>query len=775
MGVKNITNINACTATDIIDYFRDIIGNDLENIIYKLYDVRMQNEDKKSIDDIVKRMNLTDKDEIQRTRSKLAYNLLQQSLYNRDYSIKMKILYQIYVRHYEALAKPENLKRLKQLKEIILENTDVRVLSNHVNERKFQYDIITREEPKSVENMRNVEIKRLVNIAFNSTVYLYDLSDFCRYEMLANIIMRKCLIDFYYAEGVNAEDIEQVVQDPVFNSDILNTEKLNKFLDYDEQKIRLFNLHVTEFLKKNLQLIDVDKLLISSATRVILGIRINNGEDINDIDDIIKNSIKYVKDIHTELSKKVKNKYGDDLTYIEEFLARCIEGKYYSDEAIKQIHEQIKQGILPEDLRVRQIANININDLINASRSYEDITDDEDAKAKLLSCSLDIIKYLRETGTISNDEQILDLYLNGDLHIDMVQETEMPEISEENYIEKFKSIYEQIPQDEEGINRKRLMRYSELYKRLASAGKIDIENLTEKLLEEYDDGNLILSDLYGLGLTDLKYCMTWNGVDFLKYLYAIENKNIQPKQINEWFYEQEDNKKLILGQLANLIRSIPTIEERYITVTSIFPDSESFEQQFLIAKTINVEKSLSEKSKSNNGKPINPIVEPIGGKESNKHLTYSADRFNLIQLFDKNHFFEMTVDGHAIIRWPRFKKVVIEKMLDKNNQQGYGAATYIVDEDYYLANEHKIRVDNKISRKELIKALKIDRADRISHIVEDEKEKRLSWGEKLKRYCQELAESMYKDTGLAESRYTEEEEKAIDTAIGKIKNIPKEK
>ena len=60
--------------------------------------------------------------------------------------------------------------------------------------------------------------------------------------------------------------------------------------------------------------------------------------------------------------------------------------------------------------------------------------------------------------------------------------------------------------------------------------------------------------------------------------------------------------------------------------------------------------------------------------------------------------------------------------------------------------------------------LKIDKADRFSHIVnggsDEQKRKRTTWGEQLKRYF----------TELAQSKYTEDVEQEIDDAIENIEN-----
>lgn len=787
MSSKNIASFDKCTATDIIDYFDDIIGNDLEEIIYSLYDARLENSDKAYIDDFINTTNLTNINEISKLRKNMIYRLLQQSTQNQDENIKFKILYEIYARYRTQLTKPENKNKLKKLRDIILEDREAVVLSHH-DKGKLRYDIITRDEPKSIDSIVNNQTRELIEIALDSIAALEDLDQIIKYPMLASNIIRKCLIEFMYELGARNSDVEEVTQEPVFkdNNKILNIEELKTIMG-DQEILNLFNLYVLDYLRHNLQFIDTDTLLKNSVARLILGIRINSGEEIEEIElkenfeeeevqSAMRNSIRCLKKFYNELEKRPNSRNGAyqisgrdgreiitiDMDYIEQFLQRCTQYKYFTDEDIELIHNQIKQGIIPEDMQVRQIANISIDDLVTASKSYESTEEDEEKKAKLLSCSLELIKYLRETGAISNDEKLLEMYLNGELNIDILDSVEMPEILEENYIEKFKTIYEETEKDdEESTHKKKLIRYSELYKRLMSETKLDKDNLVEKLVEQYGEerGNKILIDLYNLGMINLEDCINWAGTDILKNLFEMENRNIQPNQINNLYH----NNILSINEIADLILMIPNVEERYITIASIFPEmSESEERQELIYKTIKVEKALNNKTKTDG----NGIIHPVIPTDYNKHITDSTYRFNLIRLFDKEYFMEMTADGHAIIKLPKFKKVMIEKMLDTKKEEGYGAATYIVDEDYYLANEDDIKVEGKVNRKELIRALKMEKADRFSHIVEqsDGKEnknkKRVSWGEQLKRYF----------TGLSQSRYTEEEEKEIDNAIENINN-----
>jgi len=777
MAIKNIISIDKCKATDIVDYFDDIIGDDLESIIYKLYNQKLKNEDKEYIDNFVDGLNLSNPEEIKRIRKKMIYTLLQQSSQNEDRNIKLKILYEIYVRYGEELSKPVHAKKMKKLKDMILERKNAVVLSHDGDILK--YDIITRDEQKSIDDITDKAEKELLGVGIDVLVGVEDFEQIIKIPNLASSIVRKCLIDFMYKIGKDTKSVQEATKTDTFtdNNKITSSTELEKLFG-SEATAQLFEEYLIHYLKQNTQLIDTDTLYKNAAARLILGIRLNSGEIIDEIElkeemeqeemqSATRNSIRYLEKLYKELARRPKSKsmayqisgqggkeiITVDLEYIKKFLERCTKYKYFSDTDISAIHSQIKQGIFPEDMQVRKIANIDINDLVNASRSYEEIEDDPDMKARLKSCSLDIAKYLKEIGTISSDEQLLELYLNGDLHLDIIQEVEIAELVEQNYIDIFKKMHEEVTNEEESMQKKRFIRYSELYKKLIEKAQLDKDNLIEKLFEQYgeDSGNKILIDLYNAGMINLDDCISWGGTAILKDIFEMENRNIQPSQINSMYY----NNVLSLNEIANLILRIPNREERYITIASIFPEvSEGEERQELIYKTIDVDNTISKKDKSDtSGK----VAETSGGaNEYRKHITDSIYRFNLIRLLDAEYFMEMTADGHAIIKLPKYEKVMIEKMLDTKKEEGYGAASYILDENYYIDNEADIKINGRINRRELSKALKAERAVRIFHVVH-------KWGEQIKQYFEQVSQT----------KYTEEEEKAINAAIEDIKNSVK--
>ena len=57
---------------------------------------------------------------------------------------------------------------------------------------------------------------------------------------------------------------------------------------------------------------------------------------------------------------------------------------------------------------------------------------------------------------------------------------------------------------------------------------------------------------------------------------------------------------------------------------------------------------------------------------------------------DSEYSFEYKSDGSAIFYLPKFRKYILEKLYNQNNEPAWGAATYILDEDIYEENEENI-------------------------------------------------------------------------------------
>ena len=97
-------------------------------------------------------------------------------------------------------------------------------------------------------------------------------------------------------------------------------------------------------------------------------------------------------------------------------------------------------------------------------------------------------------------------------------------------------------------------------------------------------------------------------------------------------------------------------------------------------------------------------------------------------------------------------------MLDKNKQPAYGAATYILEENYYYENYGSIVRNGKINRTELYSNIGTKSIDRIIHSID-------GWGQGIKRILK-IDEK---------SNWSKEDIERIDSIIEKIKESKREK
>lgn len=155
--------------------------------------------------------------------------------------------------------------------------------------------------------------------------------------------------------------------------------------------------------------------------------------------------------------------------------------------------------------------------------------------------------------------------------------------------------------------------------------------------------------------------------------------------------------KIDLQELAGMISLLEDNTEKFMVISSLFPEAESIEiRQELFKRCLELGDSLKEDDKGTKRKK--------GKKSDNKYDQYITDpgeRFKAAQLLDKEYSLKMTSDGHAIMHLPNLQTVWIEKMLDKDGNPYYGAASYFVNEEYFEKNKDTILVEDKVKRRKL--------------------------------------------------------------------------
>ena len=211
------------------------------------------------------------------------------------------------------------------------------------------------------------------------------------------------------------------------------------------------------------------------------------------------------------------------------------------------------------------------------------------------------------------------------------------------------------------------------------------------------------------------------------------------------------NGLLYIDDIAQLIKAMSNNTEKYLAIGAIFPednDDDKLARDYLVGECLDIE---AQKRVYLGGKRKESI-------EIDDHKEYVTDpfaRLSALRELDKDISIEMTADAHIIAKCPNARKVIIEKMFDKRGDPWYGAATYILSEEYYSKNEDMIFVEGEIVRQELTQNNKLKGVKPISH---DE-----SWGKNLKE-----------EFGIKENEeninflYTQEEIDRINEAIARV-------
>lgn len=746
-------DIKDCTIIELIEKYESYIEKDPEKILLGYF---LETE-KKQIRKTLNLNNLNNKGKIRALYKLISGN----SFMNNDDSWKVNLICKIY----RNFSSKMNSKELAELKRTLLADKEFVIvkLNDDINSKIPDYEIITKENKKRIFSIKSDRTRKLVANAF-------ALSDF---ENLSSIVDEK------FGERVFSAILNNLIKEFLIGKNIVSLQEFEKL--YEEEKIDEvlaecqdeFADFTRMYFEDNLQYIDITKMLLSSAAALIREIEVSKEPDNKEKMELnYAGIIQYLKDLNKELEKNIyKNTTYSYIEYgkepfdinkktIEEFLSRCTENDYVTDKEIQDIHNQILNGSLIQDIQKRRIANITVEDLVLLSEKYEEVEKEE--KDKILKCSLELIDYLKDEENIT-DEKILELYIKGKIDLDIIKTIKTKTFSEEYCNKKFKELYEKALysikdnkelktlKTEEG---EELRRFSKLYRELSNSEKFDIDNLIMELINTYSEEEYsaeIMSDLYDLKLATMEKCIEWIGKDILLKQY--EKGTLQPVKIQELYNEG----KIEIEEIATLIKKIENPGERFMIIGAIFPEENEHDssiRQILIEECIDVEENSTYDNKKGKRKAIEKAKVP----SSKKMVTDPFARMRLFKELDEEYSFELITDGHATIKLPNLGKVIIEKMLDKNKQPAYGAATYIVEEDYYNKNCESIVKNGKISRTKLYSHIDEKGVDRIIHSID-------SWGQGIKRIL-----------GIDEnSKWSKEDIEKIDRIIERIKESKREK
>ena len=272
--------------------------------------------------------------------------------------------------------------------------------------------------------------------------------------------------------------------------------------------------------------------------------------------------------------------------------------------------------------------------------------------------------------------------------------------------------------------------------------------LTNAYGEEYK--TKILNHLNRYEILNLEKCVDYVGIDILVKQY--EEGKFTPAIVRE-LYEKE---KINLNDIIKLINKVPR-DKKYISIGAIFPgenNDDRVDRDLLTNECLIVLDDLGTARK--NG--IKRKITKKDKEESDKYITDPFARLSLFQELDKNYTLEMSEDGYVIVTCPNAKKLILEKLFDTEKLPYYGAATYILDLDYYNSNKTRIHTNGKIDRDELT-------SNRTTKGVTPIVHSKRKWGDRIKEEFEvEVAKN-----------YDKEDIEKIDSIIARIERSREKK
>lgn len=706
--MKSIDNL---TLIQIINRYKDIIGDDLESFIYsKIFDDKII----QSIEESIQNRVILNTDE---ERQRIAYQLLMEILknpqnsLNTDNSIKRQFIAEIMKTY------PDRIKTgtKKEMKDLILDGKPIAIYEFPSQKYRGIREtlIFTKEEPKSIDSIYD-EKKRKLFKEIRDTITIEDISSIIKPEYkdaVLGAIMKKITMQYFVdKKGMKPQDFKEMYLDKVAEDE----ETIVK-LDDKDAGICITEL-LQEYVSENFYLMDREAILLNAAARLMLGVRVCEGEQVGDL--ILRNNDESKKQIliecsileirkilkelktgkYTNAKYKVVDNDGEtiieaDEKNIEEFLARCTDTRYLSDLYIDKLHANLAVGTFPENLEELKIAGVGLEDVTHIIESYEE-AEDKDEKEKLLTSANALERYLLRN-TELKEEDFIDLYVNGNANLELIEQMKLGEMPKEYFDTRFMELFsEDVYFDTKESNTK-LKRYANLYSVLREKKQIDTttDDLVVKLSGMFGEEFIpnIMGELYKTGIADIEEAMQWLGGEFIATQYKQEV--LQPVEIREMY----NKGKIDLQELAGMISLLEDNTEKFMVISSLFPEAESIEiRQELFKRCLELGDSLKEDDKGTKRKK--------GKKSDNKYDQYITDpeeRFKAAQVLDKEYSLKMTSDGHAIMHLPNLQTVWIEKMLDKDGNPYYGAASYFVNEEYFEKNKDTILVEDKVKRRKL--------------------------------------------------------------------------
>ena len=290
--MKSIDNL---TLIQIINRYKDIIGDDLESFIYsKIFDDKII----QSIEESIQNRVILNTDE---ERQRIAYQLLMEILknpqnsLNTDNSIKRQFIAEIMKTY------PDRIKTgtKKEMKDLILDGKPIAIYEFPSQKYRGIREtlIFTKEEPKSIDSIYD-EKKRKLFKEIMDTITIEDISSIIKPEYkdaVLGAIMKKITMQYFVdKKGMKPQDFKEMYLDKVAE----DKETIVK-LDDKDAGICITEL-LQEYVSENFYLMDREAILLNAAARLMLGVRVCEGEQVGDL--ILRNNDESKKQILIECS-----------------------------------------------------------------------------------------------------------------------------------------------------------------------------------------------------------------------------------------------------------------------------------------------------------------------------------------------------------------------------------------------------------------------------------------------------------------------------------------
>lgn len=302
-----------------------------------------------------------------------------------------------------------------------------------------------------------------------------------------------------------------------------------------------------EELIKNIRFIDLDKLILVSASRIEEALEKENIEDFRAL--IFREILIYMKDNLEDKNAKFEGVIEDRETYedidlkysredIEKCIARFIDDKYVPKKDIEKIKEQLLKGnastgsIDEEIIKLMELSDKEIKELahmdpINLKFAIDKLNLSEEEILEIIKNSSENIKTENLRNLYNEKKLSLDSivnlyklnYINKEFIIKMAEDTDM---ADELSITRINDLYIKSKQNEQEDNEQLEMEL-ELYRALNIEGKTDekfqkqANKIINEIVEDINDEEDLLF-YYKNGIIPISTVAEWGG-DIVKDLF----------------------------------------------------------------------------------------------------------------------------------------------------------------------------------------------------------------------------------------------------------------